>query len=46
MNLFTNGKVVINTKLLTENKLKDKRIKLLEDTYVKNINVKIIQIKM
>ena len=35
MNLFTNGKLEINTKLLTENKLKDKRIKLLENTYVK-----------
>ena len=28
MNLFTDGKVEINTKLLTENKLKDKEIKL------------------
>jgi hypothetical protein len=35
INLFTNGKVEITTKLLTENKLKDQRIKLLEDTYVK-----------
>ena len=35
MNLFTDGKVEINTKLLTENKLKDQKIKLLEDTYVK-----------
>jgi hypothetical protein len=35
INLFTNGKVEINTKLVTENKLKDQRIKLLEDTYVK-----------
>jgi hypothetical protein len=35
INLFTNGKVEINTKLLTENKLKDQKIKLLEDTYVK-----------
>ena len=35
INLFTNGKVEINTKLLTENKLKDQKIKLLENTYVK-----------
>ena len=35
INLFTNGKVEITTNLLTENKLKDQRIKLLEDTYVK-----------
>ena len=35
INLFTNGKVDINIKLVTENKLKDQRIKLLEDTYVK-----------
>ena len=33
--LFTNGKVEITTKLITENKLKDQKIKLLEDTYVK-----------
>ena len=35
INLFTNGKVEITTKLLTENKLKDQKIKLLEDTYLK-----------
>ena len=35
INLFTNGKVEINTKLLTENKLKDQEIKLLKDTYVR-----------
>ena len=29
--LFTNGKVEITEKLLTENKLKDQKIKLLED---------------
>ena len=33
--LFTNGKVEINTQLITENKLKDKKIKLLENTYLK-----------
>ena len=33
--LFTNGKVEITTKLLTENKLKDQEIKLLKDMYVK-----------
>jgi len=33
--LFTSGKVEITEKLLTENKLKDKKIKLLEDTYVR-----------
>ena len=41
INLFTNGKVKINTKLIIENKLKDQEILML-----KNINVKIIQIKM
>ena len=35
INLFTNGKVEINTKLLTENKLKDQEIKLLKDTYLR-----------
>ena len=35
INLFTNGKVEINTKLIIENKLKDQEIKLLKDTYVK-----------
>ena len=35
INLFTNGKVEINTKLITENKLKDQEIKLLKDTYLK-----------
>ena len=35
INLFSNGKVEINTKLLTENKLKDQEIKLLKDTYFK-----------
>lgn len=33
--MFTNGKVEINTKLVTDNKLKDQKIKLLEDTYLK-----------
>jgi len=33
--LFTSGKVEITEKLLTENKLKDQKIKLLEDTYLK-----------
>ena len=35
INLFTNGKVKVNTKLLNENKLKDREIKLLKDTYLK-----------
>jgi len=35
INLFTNGKVEINTKLLTENKLKDQEIKLLKDNYLR-----------
>ena len=35
INLFTNGQVEINTKLLTENILKDQKIKLLENTYLK-----------
>ena len=35
INLFTDGKVEITTKLITENKLKDQEIKLLKDTYVK-----------
>ena len=33
--LFTNGKVEITTKLLTDNKLKDQEIQLLKDTYLK-----------
>ena len=33
--MFTNDKVEITTKLLTENKLKDQEIKLLKDTYLK-----------
>ena len=35
INLFTNGKVEITTKLLTDNKLKDQEIQLLKDTYLK-----------
>ena len=33
--LFTDGKVKINTKLVSDNKLKDQEIKLLKDTYLK-----------
>ena len=35
IDLFSNGKVEINTNLVTDNKLKDQKIKLLEDTYLK-----------